>query len=353
MTLLRLLGLLAFLGPLSCAPADGTVTGDTIPRDPDAFVTADSARILQDLQTLSHDSMEGRRTGTPGGVRAREYVLASFRETGLQGPPAGYVQPFEVRNRRDTTQVAEGANVVGYVPGTDPAAGAIVLTAHYDHLGIRAPRAGSPDEARGDSLFNGADDNASGTVGIMAMARYFAVHPPRHTVVFAALDAEESGSRGARDFVARGWPEHIVLNVNLDMIARSDSILWVAGPFHYPQLRTILEKVEGRPPVVFSFGHDQPGVEGMDDWTRSSDHSAFHAQGIPFIYFGVEDHPDYHRASDEFEKVDPAFFLNAVRAVLAATLALDAEVQGPQDAERPGAGEGEVGGVPDPEAPVP
>jgi Zn-dependent M28 family amino/carboxypeptidase len=291
--------------------------------DPDAFVAADSARILEDLRALSHDSMEGRQTGTQGSVMAQGYIRAGLEEAGVAVPPAGLVQPFEFSGRRDSTQVTLGANVVGYVPGSVPELGAIVLTAHYDHLGIRAPRPGTPAEAEGDSIYNGADDNASGTVGIMSFARYFAKFPPRHTMVFAAVDAEEMGIRGARAFVDGGWPEEIVLNVNLDMVSRSDSLLFAAGTHHYPDLRPILESVPARPPVVLRFGHDQRDVEGVQDWTGSSDHSAFHAQGIPFVYFGVEDHPDYHRSSDEFDLVDPGFFLNAIRTVLAAVVALD------------------------------
>jgi Zn-dependent M28 family amino/carboxypeptidase len=175
-----------------------------------------------------------------------------------------------------------------------------------------------------DSIFNGADDNASGTVTIMAMARYFVDHPPRHTMVFAAVDAEEMGLRGSAAFVEKGWPANIILNVNLDMVSRSDSLLFAAGPFHYPHLRPILDKVEARPPVVIAFGHDEPGVEGVQDWTGSSDHRPFHSQGIPFVYFGVEDHPDYHRATDEVDAIDPEFFKNSVRTILASVLAFDA-----------------------------
>jgi Zn-dependent M28 family amino/carboxypeptidase len=222
----------------------------------------------------------------------------------------------------------QGANIVGVVPGRDPQLGAFVLTAHYDHLGIRAPRPGSPAEATRDSIYNGADDNASGTVAIMALARYFAAFPARHTLVFAAVDAEEMGLRGARALLESGWPDTIALNVNLDMVARSDSLLFAAGTSHYPQLRPILETVQPRAPVVLRFGHDQRGVEGVDDWTGSSDHAAFHSRGIPFVYFGVEDHPDHHRPSDEFDTVDPRFFLNAIRTVLAGVLALDQDLDG-------------------------
>jgi len=254
---------------------------------------------------------------------AQDYIRSEFANAGLSSPPAGYVEPFEFTNRRDTAQTTEGANVVGFVEGAEAELGAIVITAHFDHLGIRPPRPGTPEAEAGDSIYNGADDNASGTVTLMSFARYFVQHPPRHTMVFAAVDSEESGLRGSRAFVEEGWPEQIVLNVNLDMVARSDSLLFAAGTYHYPFLLPILQGVRPRPPVVLRFAHDRPGVPGMQDWTNSSDHRSFHRLGIPFIYFGVEDHPDYHRPSDEFERVNPGFFLNAVRTILAAVLALD------------------------------
>ncbi len=324
-----MVGLLAGAGGVwGQTSASGGGAGGGGAADPVAFVARDSLWILGAFRTLAHDSMEGRRVGTPGGARARAFLVETFRAIGLQEPPAGYVQDFSGRGRRDTTQVIQGANVVGYLAGSQPELGAIVLTAHYDHLGIRPPRPDAPPEAQGDSIYNGADDNASGVTGLLAAARYFAAHPPRHTLVFAALDAEEAGMHGARDFVARGWPERIVLNVNLDMISRSDSVLWVAGTYHYPHLRPLLDGVRGVGRVVLRFGHDEPGVQGMDDWTRSSDHAAFHARGIPFLYLGVEDHPDYHRATDEFERVDPAFFLDAVRTVLTVVAALDRRLEG-------------------------
>jgi Zn-dependent M28 family amino/carboxypeptidase len=281
---------------------------------------------MTDLEVLSHDSLEGRRTGTRGGILARGYIRNELEAAGLDAPPAGFVQPFEIRGRRDTTQVTPGANVVGFVPGSEPDQGAIVITAHFDHLGIRV--SGSEEEAGApvDSIFNGADDNASGTVALLSMARYFASHDPRHTIVFAAVDAEEMGLRGSRAFVDAGWPGDMVLNVNLDMVARSDSLLFAAGTSHYPQLRPILEGVAPRPPVQLRFGHDRRGVPGEQDWTRSSDHQPFHALQIPFVYFGVEDHPDYHRATDEFNRIDPGFFLNAVRTILDSVLEFDSHL---------------------------
>jgi len=314
------------VGIWGCRGADGAMPIQQPTADPDLFVSVDSAQILEGLRVLSHDSLEGRKTGTRGARMAQEFIRGEFQAAGLTSPPSGFLQPFEFRGRRDTTQVTQGANVVGMIEGLEPELGAIVLTAHFDHLGIRAPRPGTPAEAEGDSVFNGADDNASGTVAVMSLARYFGQNPPRHSFVFAAVDAEEMGLRGSQFFVETGWPGAMALNVNLDMVARSDSLLYIAGTYHYPHLLPIVSEVQGRPPVVLRFGHDQPEVEGMQNWTGSSDHRAFHQKGIPFLYFGVEDHPDYHRASDEFERVDPVFFLNSVRTVLAAVLALDKEL---------------------------
>ncbi len=330
----RRVGFALLVGLLTaCAGAgvDGAAQ-DEGPEDPDAFVAADSALMMEELRFLSSDSLEGRRTGEPGNRMAQEYILAAFREAGLGEPEAGFSQPFEFRGRRDTTQVTQGANLVGYVPGTDPGLGAMVLTAHFDHVGVR-----------NEEVYNGADDNASGTVALMSMARYVARNPLRHTVVFAALDGEEMGLRGARAFVEGGWPETMDLNVNMDMVARSDSLLFAAGTYHYPHLRPILEAVEARAPVVLRFGHDEPGVEGVSDWTGSSDHGPFHAMGVPFVYFGVEDHEDYHRPTDDFERVDPAFFINAVRTVLAGVIALDEGLAGGGEGGRAEESGGEPG----------
>ena len=305
-----------------CGGPDPAQEGPAVPADPDAFVSSDSARIMDDLRDLSHDSLQGRRTGTRGGEAARSLILSAFQEAGLSPSLGGFLQPFQFQGRRDSTRITRGANVVGMVPGRSPGLGAIVVTAHFDHLGVRAPRPPAPGGVV-DSIFNGADDNASGTAALMALGRYVVHHPLRHTVVLAAVDAEEMGLRGSRAFLEGDWPGEIVLNVNLDMVARSDSLLFAAGTYHNPWLRTVLEAVRDHPPVVLRFGHDRPGVPGVQDWTGSSDHRPFHERGIPFVYFGVEDHPDYHRPSDEFEAVEPAFFLNAVRTILASVLALD------------------------------
>src|SRR5690606_17653456 len=156
-------------------------------------------------------------------------------------------------------------------------------------------------------IYHGADDNASGSAALLELARHFAASPPRNSVVVAALDAEEMGLRGARAFVANPpIPlDSILLNVNMDMVGRNAAgELYVAGTYHCPFLGGLVDAVAGRSGVTLLRGHDEPTLPAGDDWTLASDHGAFHAEDIPFLYFGVEDHPDYHRPTDTFENID-------------------------------------------------
>jgi len=135
-------------------------------------------------------------------------------------------------------------------------------------------------------------------------------------LVFAAFDAEESGLQGAKAFVAK--PDialtSIKLNVNMDMISRSDkNELYVAGTYHYPQLAGSI--LNTNPAIKIIKGHDDPKT-GTNDWTHQSDQGAFHEKKIPFLYFGVEDHADYHKASDDFNKIHKDFYQRAVTAIL-------------------------------------
>src|SRR5690606_30456084 len=101
----------------------------------------------------------------------------------------GWMQEFTIPG--SGSEPLPAANVVGMVRGTDDPDEYIVVTAHFDHLG-----------RQGNQVYHGADDNASGTAGLIELARYFAAHPPEHSMIFAALDAEEHGLLGARHFVA-------------------------------------------------------------------------------------------------------------------------------------------------------
>ena len=148
----------------------------------------DAAQLLRDIETLSSDEMEGRSPTQPSVAKGREYVKLRFTESGLEPVGANFEQPFEIK-RRGTGTVA-GVNYVGLIKGSKFPEKYIVITAHYDHVGIRDGK-----------IYNGADDNASGTSALFALASYFKKNRPDHSMIFVAFDAEEMGLQGARHFV--------------------------------------------------------------------------------------------------------------------------------------------------------
>jgi Zn-dependent M28 family amino/carboxypeptidase len=272
----------------------------------------DAGALLHDVQILSADDMEGRATDTRGGKKARAYVVDRFRQSGIRPFGDGYEQPFQLRTKQGETLA--GANIVGYLPGSETGGRALVVTAHYDHLGIR-----------GGQIYNGADDNASGTAALFALAGYLARHPARHMVIFVAFDAEEIGLDGSAFFV--GHPpvpqSSMALDLNMDMVSRNDRHeLYVAGTRYSPFLKPWLEPLAHPAGLTLVFGHDAPEPEDQD-WTSQSDHAAFHEAGIPFLYFGVEDHADYHRPTDDFDRIQPAFYVRAVETIARAVTVLD------------------------------
>ena len=313
----RLAALFACAGFAACSNHVQGTGAPAAPDAPRAAIRVDSAALLGDLSRLADDSLRGRAAGTPENAKARAYVAARFDSLGLGSVGAGRVQPFTFSARSRTI---EGANVVGVVRGTAMPERYIVVTAHYDHVGVGRA-------VGGDSIYNGADDNASGTAALMALAAHFARHPGRHSMIFVALDAEEVGLRGAKAFVASPPVprDAIALNVNMDMLSVSDrGELYAAGAAKYPALRAPLERVAARAGIRLRLGHDTPVPAERDDWTMQSDQGAFHEAGIPFVYFGVEDHPYYHKPSDETSRTTRGFYVRAVETVLDAIAELDA-----------------------------
>jgi Zn-dependent M28 family amino/carboxypeptidase len=299
---------------LACGRSSGAV-GDAGPRTA-ALPALDSARLIGDVFRLAHDSMAGRGVGTPENAKARAWLVSEFRRIGLEAVDGRYEHAFVRPPRRNSTDSLRGANVLGSLRGRVTPGRVLVVSAHYDHVGTR----------NGD-VYNGADDNASGTAAVLAMAAYFKVHPPAHTIIFALWDAEESGLQGARAFV--GAPPvplaSIAANVNLDMVSRNDKgELFAAGATPWPRMRPVLDALVPQAAVTLRLGHDSGG--GQDDWTNQSDQGAFHAAGVPFVYFGVEDHPDYHKPTDDPERIQPGFYVRAARTIAGFVERLDVAV---------------------------
>ena len=289
----------------------------------------DRDRLMADVTLLASSQMGGRRTGSPGGRKAREWIASQFRDIGLT--PAGsaeYLQPFSFTHLSikrlvlpgpAETPYTDGANVLGRIDGSAAGTQPIVISAHYDHLGTTDA-----------GIFHGADDNASGMAALLAVARQLRMSPLRHPTIIAAFDAEELGLKGAEAFLeARPDARAAVMNVNLDMVSRNDrNEIFAAGTYHYPQFKPMLEDVRTRARVQVLFGHDRPlhRSGGVDDWTRLSDHYVFHDAGVPFVYFGVEDHADYHTPTDTADKIDRRYYGDVVDMIIDAIRTFDARL---------------------------
>ncbi len=224
--------------------------------------------------------------------------------------PTGVKAALEVAVAHDR---ARTANVVGKIAGSDPAVAdeCVVVGAHYDHLGLGGENSASPEQIGQPHL--GADDNASGTAAMLAVARAFATQaPPRRTVVFAAFSGEELGVLGSAFFVKNppaGCPvPRMQLMVNLDMVGRPQKgKLYVHGVDTAKGLRDTIREQASRDPAIAL--QVEVGGEGFG----SSDNTSFYAKDVPVLYLFNGAHTDYHRVSDTADKIDAAGLGEAAR----------------------------------------
>jgi Zn-dependent M28 family amino/carboxypeptidase len=289
------------------------------PVEPVAKPALDRAALLADVRTLASPEFAGRRTGTEGSRLAQAYLTRRFEQAGIKPFGASYAMPFAFTQTRAGVKTAYPAavNLVGHIRGSVHPERYLVVSAHYDHLGVKD-----------GATYLGADDNASGVAAMLAVAAHFKQHAPRNTIVFVAFDAEEIGHNGASAFMnAAPFPiAKVALNLNLDMVSRnSGNEIYAAGTRYTPRLKALVEKAAAGSSVNVRFGHDSmvAGAPPDHDWTGASDHAAFHKAGIPFLYFGVEDHADYHQPSDSFANIEPKFFGEAARLIISTAVVLD------------------------------
>ena len=338
-----LFGMIALTVLIGCQPAQQGQDADG------AVPMVDRNELMSDITYLASDQLEGRRTDTEGNARARDFILKRYARVGLEPVNGTYEHPFEHVNPRTEERFEGAVNLLGVIPGTGVDMGGedssgsggngngdgsgdgsgdmdndgvdgnnryIAVMAHYDHLGVRD-----------GEIYNGADDNASGVGGLLALARYFSEHPPRHHILFMALDAEEQGLGGAVYYTENpAIPlDRFDMVLNMDMISNNDkNELYAVGTYHYPFLKPILEEGTADAKVNVLFGYDSDAWP--QDWTMASDHGPFHGKGVPFVYFGVEDHEHYHQPSDIVENINPDFYVNATEAIIQALIVLDEKV---------------------------
>ncbi|MGF1555809.1 M28 family peptidase [Paucihalobacter sp.] len=265
-------------------------------------------QIETDVAYLADDKLEGRQTGTEGEVKAAEFIASRFEKIGLEPKGTdGFLQPFSFKPKTDPHKEVEfttnedgsitGRNVLGFI--NNNAEKTIVIGAHYDHLGY----GGEGSLYRGDdkAIHNGADDNASGVAVLLDLAARIKTNATNtlnnNNYLFMAFSGEEMGLLGSNYFVKNATVETKNINymINMDMVGRlkADSTLAVYGTGTSPIFKQVIQAHNDH----FRIVENESGV-------GPSDHTSFYLADIPVLHFFTGQHEDYHKPSDDSDKLN-------------------------------------------------
>ena len=305
-------GILLFLLPLFSWGQVTSYLDDTLKFNYSNSITVKD--LKKHIQILASDSLEGRETGEQGQKKAAEYIANCFKKVGI--PPykcKTYFQKFKVKSKGHLRQriilkqkYIKGENVLGFIEGSDLKDEVLIITAHYDHLG-----------KKDTSIYNGADDNASGTSAILEIAEAFMkakkdLVGPRRSILIMAVSAEEKGLLGSKYYTENPiYPlEKTIANLNIDMIGRVDKyhenanyVYLIGSDRLSTELHNISEEVNRK---NFNLELDYT-FNKKDDPNRyyyRSDHYNFAKNNIPVIFYFNGVHEDYHKPTDTMEKID-------------------------------------------------
>ena len=284
--------------------------------------------VIEDLQRhlniLASDSLEGRETGKRGQKMAADYIMNHFKKIGI--PPfkrKTYYQKFKVKSSRHVCKcedcdsdfikkifkkkkIIRGENVLGYIEGSDLKEELIIITAHYDHLG-----------KHDTLLFNGADDDGSGTVGVMEIAEAFMLakkegYGPRRSILIMPVSGEEKGLLGSNYYTENPvYPlENTVANLNIDMIGRLDNlhdtadyVYLIGADMLSQELHDISEQINKKY-IGLNLDYTFNAEDDPNRYYYRSDHYNFAKNNIPVIFYFNGVHEDYHKVTDTVEKID-------------------------------------------------
>ena len=257
--------------------------------------------ILEKIKILSDDKFEGRGTGTSGEKAAANFIAETFKKLKLK--PIGDKNTFLQEFPFNSGVHAEGEqkianNVIGFLD--NDAATTIIIGAHYDHLGTDG-QGSSLDANPADKIHNGADDNASGTTGVIELARYFSTNKKkeRSNFIFLCFSGEELGLLGSKYFTEHSPIPLSQVNymINMDMIGRLDpqsKNLHIHGTGTSPTWEPLLKTLE----------NENLAIKTDSSGTGPSDHTSFYLKDIPVLHFFTGSHGDYHKPSDDWDKIN-------------------------------------------------
>jgi len=276
------------------------------------------------LSIIASDQMEGRDTGSQGQKKAGNYIIEHYKSIGLSFPPTAqnYYQAVASEFMKVNWQppLPDSENIWAYFEGTDKKEEIIVITAHYDHIGMK-----------NGEIYNGADDNASGTSALLEIAKTFADakkagYTPKRSILFLHVTGEEYGLHGSRYYTDNNpiFPlENTITNINIDMIGRrgygkenNDNYVYVIGS---DKLSTDLHKLSERANqyIGLELDYTYNDLNDPNKFYYRSDHYNFAKKGIPAIFYFDGIHDDYHQTTDTLEKIDFALMTKRTKLVFA------------------------------------
>ena len=277
-------------------------------------IVIDSSMVRKHLYTLAADNMEGRKSGTPGIEKAAVYIEDEFKKIGLStfGDLESYRQTFTFKNRKSKDDIIS-SNIIGVLEGKSKKDEYVIISAHYDHLGMKKSGAG-------DLIYNGANDDASGVTGVLALAAYFKKVGHERTIVFAAFTAEEMGLIGSTYFGKQIDAAKFVAGINLEMIGKTPSFgpntAWLTG-FERSDFGKIIQKnLKGSGYQLF------PDPYKNFNLFFRSDNASLARLGVPSHTFSttpIDIDPDYHQVSDEAETLNITVITQTIQAVAIGT----------------------------------
>ncbi len=268
-------------------------------------------RLQNNLTSIAADSMEGRDTGSEGQKKAGRYIIDFYKRNGITYPKGAnnYYQPIPAAylNAKYNEKLNDSENIWAYIEGTEKPDEVVVVSAHYDHVGIK-----------NGEVYNGADDDGSGTVAIMEIAAAFQKaknegNGPKRSVLILHMTGEEHGLHGSRYYSENPlFPlTNTVADVNIDMIGRRDNfhpdsnnyVYVIGSDYLSTDLYTICEQANQQY-IQLNLDYKYNDKKDSNRFYYRSDHYNFAKNGIPSVFLFNGTHEDYHKATDEVSKIE-------------------------------------------------
>ena len=274
--------------------------------------TINEISVKKHLYTLANDSMQGRKAGSPGIEKAAKYIEQQFSEIGLKPfENSSFRQSFKhINSRSEKKEELDLFNIIGLLEGTSLKEEFVVISAHYDHLG-------QIEGGKGDLVFNGANDNATGVAAMIMLAEYFKkTKINKRSILFVAFTAEEMGLIGSNYFGKTISAESIIAGVNIEMIGKESPFgpktAWLTG-FKRSTFGEIIQK-------NLSSSEYRLYPDPYKDFRLffRSDNASLARLGVPAHTFStspMDKDLDYHQLSDEVETLDVKIITETIKAI--------------------------------------